>query len=75
MSCNHAVEPVEVFGKEECIECVLLKLTMPLRSLSDHKKWGMGLETSLNIVKQSWNLSHRDILLMGWAWNSWKERS
>lgn len=72
--CDHVVPLVDVFDKEECVECVLERLREPLRFYAMHINES-DQEQLLHNIKKTFELTDRNILLMGWAWSSWKDRN
>lgn len=72
--CNHGVKLFDVLGEKECIECVLVRLNSPLNELS-RTVHEIDLDSALIAIKRNFNLTERDVLLMGWCWDQWKERN
>ncbi len=72
--CQHETELTDVLGEEECIECVLVRLNPPLREFSRNLNESEQ-EEALRGAKQEFNLTDRDILLMGWVWGEWESRN
>ena len=72
--CNHAVPLVNVYGQDQCIECVTERLKLALRGLSYIIK-KTTMQNALEQTKEVHHLSDYDIILMGWVWTSWKERN
>lgn len=72
--CEHDIEKMEVMGQQECAECVLVRLSPPLRQLYRFLKM-FDQDESLHKVKARFYLTKRDILLMGWVWDEWCKRT
>ena len=72
--CKHEVETVKILGRQECIECILVRLQGPLTELGILLNQA-GQEESLKSIKQNFDLNNRDIILMGWAWEEWSKRN
>ena len=72
--CQHNVKLISVFNKPECIECVLIRLGPPLgdlvRLLAE-----TDLDSGLRTIKRNFNLTERDIILLGWVWGEWRSRN
>jgi hypothetical protein len=34
-----------------------------------------GLDSALRTIKRNFNLTERDILLLGWVWGEWRTRN
>ncbi len=72
--CKHNVKMFDVLGEMVCIECVLVRLSSPLREYSRHLV-ELEQEDALQAVKERFNLDNRDIILMGYVWGEWQKRN
>ncbi len=72
--CEHGIELVSVLGKDECAECVLVRLSAPIREYS-RIILETDQETALRGIKASFALNTRDIVLIGWVWDEWEKRN
>lgn len=70
---EHNTTSTEVMGTQECVGCVLLRMSQPLHELYNAIKV-LSMEDSLQRIKGAFDLSERDIVLMGWVWDEWVER-